>query len=138
MIDRVVALLGALLLAACAIRAPSPEAFSFGVMGDTPYSEREEPHFLAMIERMNAAPLAFVVHVGDFKSGASPCTDALFERRKAQFNGSKHASIHTPGDNECTDARGSTKGAMDPIERLARLRQVFSPDAWSLGREPIE
>src|SRR6202162_4245050 len=130
MIDRVVALLGALLLAACAIRAPSPEAFSFGVMGDTPYSEREEPHFLRMIERMNAEPLAFVVHVGDFKSGASPCTDALFEKRKAQFNGSKHALIYTPGDNDWTDCRWATRGAMDPIERLAKLRQVFFPDPW--------
>jgi hypothetical protein len=138
MIDRSLAFLCALLLAACAIRAPSPDAFFFGVMGDTPYSDREEAHFLAMIERMNAEPLAFVVHVGDFKSGDSPCTDALFEKRKAQFNGSKHPLIYTPGDNEWTDCRRSTHGAMDPIERLARLRQVFFPDPWSLGRERIE
>jgi hypothetical protein len=138
MIDRCCVFLCALLLAACAIRAPSPDAFYFGVMGDTPYNDREETHFLRMIERMDSEPLAFVVHVGDFKSGSSPCTDALFEKRKAQFTGSKHPLIYTPGDNDWTDCRWSTDAAMDPIERLARLRQVFFPDAWSLGRERIE
>ena len=117
------------------MQPPSPPAFAFAIMGDTPYSDREEAHFLRMIERMDAEPLAFVVHVGDFKSGASPCTDALVEKSKAQFNASKHAFIYTPGDNDWTDCRRS---AMDPIERLARLRQVFFPDAWSLGASRIE
>ena len=75
MIDRCCVFLCALLLAACAIGAPSPEAFFFGVMGDTPYNDREEAHFLKMMERMNAEPLAFVVHVGDFKAGGNSPSD---------------------------------------------------------------
>ncbi len=132
------ALLAALLLASCAVRAPSPERFAFAVMGDTPYNEREEARFPRMMERIDAEPVAFVVHVGDFKAGGnSPCTDALFEKRKAQFDASRHPFIYTPGDNEWTDCRRPSNGAADPIERLARLRQVFFPDAWSLGRERI-
>ena len=127
-----------LLAAGCALRPPSPEAFDFGVMGDTPYSDAEEVHFLRMIRRMNAEPLAFVVHVGDIKPGSGmACSDALFEKRKAQFDGSVHALIYTPGDNEWTDCRRRSSGGMDPIERLARLRQVFFATPNSLGKEPI-
>jgi hypothetical protein len=77
--------------------------------------------------------------VGDIKAvGNSPCSDALFEKRRAQFDRSRHPLIYTPGDNEWTDCRRKTNGAMDPLERLARLRQVFFADRWSLGAERIE
>ena len=129
----------ALLLAGCAARPPSGEAFVFGVMGDTPYNDREEAHFVKMLERMDGEPLAFIVHVGDIKGGGkSPCTDALFAKRRAQFDRSKHAIVYTPGDNEWTDCRRKGNGAMDPLERLAKLREVFFADRWSLGMERIE
>lgn len=127
-----------LLVSGCAARMSSPGAFEFGVMGDTPYSDREEAHFLAMIERMNATPLAFVVHLGDFKAGGdSPCTDALFEKRKAHFNLSKHPLVYTPGDNEWTDCRRASNGGMDALERLAKLRELFFADGFSLGRSRL-
>jgi hypothetical protein len=126
------------LLAGCASAPQSPGAFSFGVMGDTPYSDAEERAFLRMMARVGAEPLAFVIHVGDFKAGGSaPCTDDLFERRRAQFDASAHPFIYTPGDNEWTDCRRPSNGAMDPIERLARLRQVFFASRESLGRTRI-
>ena len=132
--NRFAALAAALLVAACASPPRSPEAFAFAVLGDTPYSDREEARFLAMMRGIDAEELEFVVHVGDMKSGGSPCTDALFERRRAQFDASAHPFIYTPGDNEWTDCRRS---GTSPIERLARLREVFFPDAWSLGRRRI-
>src|SRR5882757_2988600 len=102
-------LAASLALASCASEPTSKDAFTFGVIGDTPYSEREEAPFLAAIERMNAQPLAFVVHVGDIKAGSnSRCSDELFEKRKAQFNLSTHPFIYTPGDNEWTDCRRAT------------------------------
>jgi hypothetical protein len=120
------------LLAACVTRPPSPDAFTFGVFGDTPYSAAEETQYLRMLEKMNREPLAFVVHVGDFKGGGA-CSDALYLKRKAQFDSSTHPLIYTPGDNEWTDCGGT-----DRIERLARLRQIFFADRFSLGRERIE
>jgi hypothetical protein len=132
-------LVATLALAGCASEPTSTDAFTFGVMGDTPYSEREEAPFLATIERMNAQPLAFVVHVGDIKAGSnSRCSDELFEKRKAQFNLSKHPFIYTPGDNEWTDCRRASNGGMDPLERLAKLREVFFSDGQSLGVQRID
>ncbi len=132
-------LLAALAIGGCATRAPSGESFVFGVMGDTPYNEREEAHFVKMLEHMDGEPLAFIVHIGDIKAGGnSPCTDALFEKRRAQLDRSNHAIVYTPGDNEWTDCRRKSNGAMDPLERLAKLREVFFAGRESLGRERIE
>ena len=129
----------ALLLAQCAVTRPGPERFVFGVMGDTPYNEREEKHFVAMIGHMNDEPLAFVVHVGDFKGGG-PCSDALFIRRKMQFDASAHPFVFVPGDNEWVDCRDPAHGAAAPLERLAKLRAIFFSDGLSLGarRMPME
>ncbi len=131
-------LAGLLVLAAaagCATKPPHPEAFSFGVIGDTPYSDSEALDFDAMLGAMRAEPLAFVVHVGDFKAGGgSPCTDELYAAAKARLQASPHPLILTPGDNDWTDCRRESNGRMDPLERLAKLREVFFGDAWSLGR----
>ncbi|HZZ92721.1 MAG TPA: hypothetical protein VFE23_09165 [Usitatibacter sp.] len=130
------ALVFAALLAACVDTPRSPEAYSFGVMGDTPYSEGETREYLAMMREMDAEPLAFVIHVGDFKGGGA-CSDELFATRKREFEASAHPFIYTPGDNEWTDCRRPYMGSMDPLERLARLREVFFADDQSLGREKM-
>jgi len=129
------ALLVAATLAGCAAKPPHPEAFSFAVVGDLPYNAREELEFDAMLARIGGEPLAFVVHVGDFKAGGdAACTDELYARSKARLDASRHALVLTPGDNDWTDCRRESNGRMDPLERLAKVRAVFFPDAWSLGR----
>jgi hypothetical protein len=131
-------LLLCLALAGCAAKAPHPEAFSFAVIGDAPYDAREERDFDAMLAAMGAEPLAFVIHVGDFKAGGgSPCTDALYADRRKRLDASRHALVLTPGDNDWTDCRRASNGKSDPLERLARLREVFFSDGWSLGRTRI-
>lgn len=129
----------ALLLAQCAAIRPGPDSFIFGVMGDTPYNEREERQFVGMIGRMDAQPLAFVVHIGDFKGGG-PCSDALFIHRRRQFDASSHPFVFVPGDNEWIDCRDPAHGAAAPLERLAKLRAIFFSDGFSLGarRMPME
>lgn len=123
---RFAALLAALFLAGCAARAPHPGAFSFGIIGDTPYSDNETVIFLNAIEAMNQEPLAFVVHVGDMKAGGdSPCTDTIYEERKRQFERFAHPYVFIPGDNDWVDCRRQSNGGMDPLERLAKLRTVF-------------
>jgi hypothetical protein len=127
-------LAAALACASCSLGPPSPGGFVFGVMGDTPYSAAEEPRFVAMIARMDREPLAFSIHVGDIKAGSrSPCSDALYEKRRAQFDASMHPVVYTPGDNEWTDCRERSNGAMDPLERLAKLREVFFQGREHLG-----
>jgi hypothetical protein len=132
----VAAFVFALLLAGCATRPPGPDTFAFGVVGDTPYTEGEEREWITLIERVNEASVAFTIHVGDFKGGGA-CSDELFALRKAQFDSFAQPLVYTPGDNEWTDCRRPYMGSMDPLERLARLRQVFFTDRYSLGATRI-
>lgn len=108
--------------------------FSFALIGDTPYSIGEEWMFADMLKDIDQEELAFVVHIGDFKSGSSPCSDELFEKRLQQFQSLRHPFIFVPGDNEWTDCYRS--GA-DPLERLAKLREIFYPDDYSLGERKL-
>ena len=73
-------------------------------------------------------------HNGDFKSGSSPCTDALFYQRHGLFQTFKHPLIYVFGDNEWTDCHRS---GSDPLERLAKLRAIFSQENTSLGQSPL-
>lgn len=120
------------ILSGCATRPPS--FFSFGLIGDLQYSPFEERAFPKLIDAMNAENLAFVVHLGDFKSGSnSPRTDALFVSRKADFERSLHPFILLPGDNDWVDCRRNSNGRMDPLERLNALRKLFYSAPESLG-----
>ena len=121
--------------AGCAMRPPHPETFTFAALGDTPYDAREEIDFDAMLGRISAEPHAFVVHVGDtMAGGGTHCADALYADRKRRFDASRHPFVLTPGDNDWTDCRRESNGRRDPLERLAKLREVFFADAFSLGR----
>lgn len=136
---RIRALLGAVLLASgCAVQAPHPDAFTFAVMGDTQYNEAEEAEFTRMMRRIDGADLAFVVHVGDFVGGTQRCSDEMFARRRAEYDASAHPFLYVPGDNEWVDCRAPERGGHDPLERLARLRELFFADRFSLGRRRIE
>lgn len=98
--------------------------FAFGVLGDTPYSKAEAARLDALIGRINADRLAFVVHVGDLGSSARDqgCSDAWLEARKRQFTTLGHPFVILPGDNEWSDC--ATHG-MDAQARLAKWRQLF-------------
>lgn len=130
---RLLALGAVLALGACALRPPSPDTFAFAVMGDTPYSALEEAAFPRLIDTLNAEALAFVVHVGDFKSSGAPCSDALFEERRAALDRSRHPVAYTPGDNEWVDCRRKAAGGWDPLERLEKLRRLFFSGAGFVG-----
>jgi hypothetical protein len=130
---------GLLLLAGCASRPPA--ALQFAVIGDLQYNAFEERAFPHLIDALNREPLAFVVHLGDFKAGSNArCTDELFASRKADFERSQHPFVYLTGDNEWVDCRRKSNHADDPLERLAALRRIFFVDDLSLGarRMPLE
>ncbi len=122
----------------CIVYGSARADFTFAAFGDTPYTEDEEARFPSMIVEINREKLAFVIHVGDFKSGWSACTDTLFELRRDQFSWFQHPLIYTPGDNEWTDCwrpSFASRATRDPLERLQKLRSLFFADDYSLGRE---
>ena len=109
-----------------------PEAeFAFGVLGDTPYSQSEVRRLDDLIGRLNAQPLAFVVHVGDIGTSARAqgCSDAWLEARKRQFATIRHPFVLLPGDNEWSDCAAH---GMDPQARLAKWRELFCTPAPKL------
>ena len=124
-------------------------AYSFGVVGDTPYTKAQTAEFSRVIASLNAADLRFVIHVGDFEfdprpfnrdpsKADMPCTDENFAAVLASFQTSKHPFVLTPGDNDWTDCKHLKARKVDPLERLAKLRTMFYPDGMSLGREPMK
>jgi predicted phosphodiesterase len=127
-------------LAGCAAHIapplPSPvdAPIRFALIGDTPYSEAEASALDAMIAQMNREELAFVIHVGDITSGRGPCSDEWFDARKRQFEKFRHPFVIVPGDNDWTDCHRS---GFDPMERLAKFREMFESGDASLGRRSL-
>jgi len=116
------------------------EPFTFVALGDAPYGDPAEvyPIYETLIATINARDPAMVVHVGDIKSGSTPCSDALLMEQLGFLNSFAGAVMYTPGDNEWTDCHRERAGAFDPQERLAFLRTTFFQDgATSLGAVPM-
>jgi hypothetical protein len=114
--------------------APSGQAFQMGLIGDSGYMPDQLPVFDQVVAHMNTFPLAFVAHDGDFKDPRSSCTDAKFETARTAFNKSKAPFVYTPGDNEWMDCNGDlVQQKLDPVERLAKLREMFFAQDESLG-----
>ena len=122
-LSRIASLLFVLLLGACAstpsfYRAP----FEFALLGDTPYSDADVVRLDQVIDQINTAQPAFVVHLGDITAGRGPCSDAWLEARKLQFTRFQAPFVLTPGDNDWTDCH---RTGFDPLERLEKMRVLF-------------
>lgn len=126
-----------LLLLAGLAAAAQAQTLSFGLFGDTPYNDFERRHLPDLLAAMDAEDLAFVVHDGDIKSGGSVCSDVVYADILAVFQTSKHPLVYVPGDNEWTDCHRRSNGGYDPLERLARLRELFFSTDQALGRRPL-
>jgi len=111
---------------------------SFGLFGDTPYSHWEREQLPDLLAEMGREPLAFVVHDGDIKSGVSECSDAVLRDMLGVFQASWHPLIFVPGDNDWTDCHRKSNGSYDPLELLAKLRELFFASDLALGQRPLK
>ncbi|HEX6200407.1 MAG TPA: hypothetical protein VF150_09095, partial [Thermoanaerobaculia bacterium] len=117
-------------------RPSPPGTVSFAVLGDAPYYLWEGLQFRMVLDDLDAHDLAWVIHVGDIFW--RPCTDELYLRSLAWFEGLRHPVVYTPGDNEWTDCWEAASGGFDPLDRLERLREIFFADPTrSLGGRRI-
>jgi predicted phosphodiesterase len=122
--------------------------FEFGVMGDMPYTVKQEAEYARLLEDMNGQKLSFVTHVGDMMSdprpydrnpasARKPCTDENYAYVLDTFRSVKHPLVMTPGDNDWADVTKFKNDKMDPIERLNKVRSMFYPKGQSLGQKPM-
>ncbi|MGH9722483.1 MAG: hypothetical protein ACRD8O_19915, partial [Bryobacteraceae bacterium] len=116
---------------------PEVRAFDFATIGDQQYGVEGETKWPALQASINQANVAFTMHVGDFKSGDTMCSNELFSDRLQAFNNFAAPLIYTPGDNEWTDCHRENNGSYDPLERLSLVRRMFFPSGQSLGRRRI-
>jgi hypothetical protein len=121
---------------ACGCTTPGDKAtpLTFIAIGDTPYG----PEDVAMLERalpaIRALSPAFVIHLGDYKSGAAPCEASHDLRQRRLIDSLVPLRVYyTPGDNEWTDCdRALDPATGRPLSELARLetlRLSFFSDA---------
>ena len=111
--------------------------YEFALIGDVPYDDMQETNYFPnMLEELNHSALAFVVHDGDIKAGATPCSDPLLERRYRQFQQSKHPFIYLFGDNEWSDCPRA-ESTRTPEQWLEQLRILFCAGDRSLGQHTL-
>jgi len=114
------------------------KVFSFVAIGDMPYFLPDDyARFENVIKSVNQQDSKFTVHVGDFKSSSTPCTDEAFQKILGYFSQFTKPLIYTPGDNEWTDCNKKEAGSYVPEERLEALRKMFFKDSNSLGLEKL-
>lgn len=116
------------------------KAFSFVALGDVPYNlPGDYAKFDRLIAAVNAMKPVFTLHMGDTKSGTTPCSDEILRKAYDQLRTFEGALVYTIGDNEWVDCHRKAEGGFDPRERLAKVREMFfaTPEK-SLGRTPID
>jgi hypothetical protein len=108
--------------------AEEPGSSTIAVIGDIPYTAARLTAFPTNIGIINADPdVSLAVHLGDIKSGGTVCSDDYFATIRSDFDLFADPLVYTPGDNEWTDCHRPAAGGFQPLERLAKVRQVFFP-----------
>jgi len=121
------------------VQGLAAQSFQFVALGDLPYGAPAVAYapYRSLIGQINRENPAFSIHVGDFKSGSTPCSNEEFQAQLGHFSMFEKALVYTPGDNEWTDCHRANNGAHDPLERLGKLRQMFFQGGQSLGQQPL-
>jgi len=113
----------------CVATARGQSGFRFLATGDLPYAKSQDVQYRQLLKQSLSEDFAFLMHVGDFKAQSMPCSDAEFVKIRNLFRAYPKPVVYTPGDNEWTDCHGV---GSDPIERLAKIRQLFYQDKKTL------
>ena len=138
------------------ISTGSADQLTLAVFGDWPYSSDLLEAAPLLLESINSdSKVRLVMHVGDIHSGSMPCTGAGVPPPPYPvgvspapnpawnlgiydiFEAFKDPVVYTPGDNEWTDCGRAYWARRDPLERLAKLRQLFFTRDASLGQRTL-
>lgn len=84
------------------VTSPKPPNVTFYAMGDVPYVPAEDQLLPKQIAEL---PLdgRFLIHLGDIKGGAAPCTEDVYIKVSSMLRKAKTPTFIIPGDNEWND-----------------------------------
>jgi len=83
----------ALLAALLERHQPRRRSFEFALIGDTQYNDQQEAEFLNVMRVLDGKRLSFIVHDGDFKSGAARMSFSMTGCRRSMAPGTR-SSLH--------------------------------------------
>jgi len=132
-------LLFSLLVLIAAPHALRAQVYDVAVFGDMPYLRDEAartfylPRYHGLLESISKSTVEFAVHLGDYTTGPF-CGDSTVNLRYTEFQNLQKPLVLTYGDNDWTDC---ARGGFNQLERLAKLRQVFTQGNQSLGKVKI-
>ncbi|MBI3230024.1 MAG: hypothetical protein HYZ45_07585 [Burkholderiales bacterium] len=126
--------------------APQAKAYSFALLPFPSSSAQAsegvvspvqlQAQWQQQLQSLDEEKLAFVV-VNGLKANGEPCSDSLFQQRKSFLDEMENGivlSVAAQDWSECQKGDGSSNA----IERLARLRELFFADEFSLGNSKLE
>ena len=150
---RALSIILAVLVTSCASadepkRQTFADSFSFLVIGDTPYNDDDQQMLAEALPQIKSAAFPFIIHVGDFKGGGQPCSDAFEEQLENLFAAIDPTPVfYTPGDNDWTDCDRfddeETNIRASDLDRLEGLRERFfsapilAPSALNAHRQDM-
>jgi len=114
--------------------APAPavaDTVSFGVIGHAGDTAADAATLRAAIAESDADNLGFVVASG-IKAAAESCGDDVYGERKILLDGAKNGLVVSLAASDWAGCRNRAGKSVAP-ERLARLRELFFGDDFSLG-----
>jgi hypothetical protein len=128
-------LLCALLLPAFAVAGDEDvPPYSFGIIAKPLNAQPDSSVLKEALLESDADNLAFVV-VNGIKAGNEPCSDALYQERKALFDSAKNGLVVSVAANDwatCTEGKRSIA-----FEQINRVRDLFFNGDYSFGDSKI-
>ena len=120
------------------VRAQDPASLvRFSAMGDVPYSPGEDR---LLAQQITALPKAneFVIHLGDIKSGLSPCNEQAYIKVQQLLSRSRAPVFIIPGDNEWNDCPDPAKAWAHWVKHFTRFDKKWKhqlPVFRQIGRK---
>ncbi|CCD39974.1 unnamed protein product [Candidatus Paraburkholderia kirkii UZHbot1] len=135
---RAVRLTGAVALLVVLAHAETTGPLGFAVIADALTRPADEAPVRRMLDAIGRdGNIAFIVYDGNFKGGAEPCRDSIYQARHDLLDASRTPLVVLLGQHDWADCGQAQASAYDPVERLDFVRQLFFSDASSLGQTPL-
>ena len=118
-----------------ALASTGAPGFEFAVLGHSFQAGPDDGPLKKAIAGASAFNASFVVATG-IKAASESCTDKLYGQRKDLFEASTSPLIVSLSGSDWAGCRNS-RGRVNAIERLNRLRDVYFSDNQSLGQRKL-